>query len=582
MKEALLLNIVNPAIGGVIIQGEKGTAKTTAVRSLTSLISANTRVIEMPLGASEDRVVGTVDLKTMMREGERRFEPGILAEADGNILYIDEINLLEDHIVDLLLDVAATGINRVERDGISYTHPSRFILVGTMNPEEGALRPQLLDRFGLFVKVESSLSREERGEVVRRRLAFEHDPQEFISSYAKEEASLRECIARAKTLYAQIAPIEDNISFVADLCSKMKVDGYRADITIMKTAATFAALDGRTEIIEEDIANAARLVLPHRVKGRPFDENELVEEMVENALDRQDDRGNGKDVERNDSKKNADSSKGGTLPQVIAPAAREPFQNIDFSRMDRQGKTDGRSAVRQQNAPRGRCVGATRNELSGKPHAYASIITQAISREGLSSGVSESNLRYQILERKSGTLIILLVDTSASMLADQRMEMAKGCALSLLHDAYLKRDKVAVISFGGMHARLCVPPTSSPALAARKLEILRTGGKTPLIEALNLASEVAYKARDMPILFVIVTDGRYSYRLAENTESQIRHFAQTVRTLQAIALVVDTEKSDIFATGMARRLADLAEAEYVRIEDMREDCLRGAIERKLC
>lgn len=252
MKLALLLNVVNPAIGGVLIQGEKGTAKTTSVRGLSGIMSEGTRVVELPVGSSEDRVVGTINIRKVMRDGEKQFEPGILKEADGNILYVDEINLLDDHIVDVILDSAATGINRIERDGISFSHQAKFVLVGTMNHEEGTLRPQLLDRFGLCVSIESSLSPKERAEVTKRRLKYECDPEAFRLNYAKEENHLSAQLLKARTLYSQIIMNDEIIEFCSGICAKMSVDGYRADITMMKTAGAIAALDHRTEVTQDD------------------------------------------------------------------------------------------------------------------------------------------------------------------------------------------------------------------------------------------------------------------------------------------------------------------------------------------
>ena len=292
LKTALLLNLVEPRLGGVLIQGEKGTAKSTAVRGLAELMDEvevaegcpfhcrmdgealcdecrssparravpyRRRVVELPVSATEDRVVGTLDLERALKEGVRAFEPGLLAQANGNILYVDEINLLEDHIVDVLLDSAAMGVNTVEREGISYSHPARFILVGTMNPEEGDLRPQLLDRFGLMVEVHGEQEAEARKEVVRRRLAFEQE-------------ALRRRIGSAQALLPQVSLPEPLFDTVARVCTALQVDGHRADITMLKTARALAALEGRTEAGMEELRRAAELALPHRLRRAPFEQ----------------------------------------------------------------------------------------------------------------------------------------------------------------------------------------------------------------------------------------------------------------------------------------------------------------------
>jgi len=304
LKTALLLNLVDPRLGGVLIQGEKGTAKSTAVRGLAALmdevqvvdgcpfhcradgavlcdecrekaerkaVAYRRRVVELPVSATEDRVVGALDLERALKEGVKAFEPGLLAQANGNILYVDEINLLEDHIVDVLLDSAAMGVNTVEREGVSYSHPARFILVGTMNPEEGDLRPQLLDRFGLMVEVRGETEIHSRKEVVRRRLAFEEDPAAFCADYEGRQEELRRSVRRAQELLEHVELPEAAFDSVARVCAALHVDGHRADITMIKTARALAALDGRIQVEEGDLRRAAELALPHRLRRAPFE-----------------------------------------------------------------------------------------------------------------------------------------------------------------------------------------------------------------------------------------------------------------------------------------------------------------------
>lgn len=322
MKLALILNVINPSLGGVLIKGEKGTAKSTAVRALAALLPAlrssagcryhcdpanknllcddcraklaeagelpeeelSMRVIELPVSATEDRVVGTLDIEAAIQEGRKRFEPGILADANRNILYVDEINLLEDHIVDVLLDSAAMGVNTVEREGVSYAHPARFVLVGTMNPEEGDIRPQLLDRFALSVTVTGEHETKNRVEVIRRRLAYEKDADAFTASYAEEQEKLARRITEAQARLAEVAVSEEILGKVADMSIALGVDGHRADITVIKTALTHAAFFGRAEVAEEDLKAAAHLALPHRMRRRPFEDGELDWAEVEKLL----------------------------------------------------------------------------------------------------------------------------------------------------------------------------------------------------------------------------------------------------------------------------------------------------------
>ena len=323
MKRALLLNIVDPGIGGALIKGEKGTAKSTTVRSLSQIlpdrtvskgcpfgcdpsrpdrlcpycaerfekdgslpsVSAPMKVVELPLSATEDRVAGTLDIEHVLKTGEKKFEPGVLAQANGNLLYVDEVNLLDDHIVDLLLDSAAMGVNYVEREGVSFAHPSRFILVGTMNPEEGELRPQLLDRFGLSVDVKGDRDTEQRMEVVRRRIAFDEDPQAYSRSVEDRTREMRERIVRARELLPKVETDDSVLRAVVTITSSFGIDGHRADITMMKAARANAALEGRTQVTKDDIRAVAALVLSHRMRRRPFEEESFDYEELDRCLE---------------------------------------------------------------------------------------------------------------------------------------------------------------------------------------------------------------------------------------------------------------------------------------------------------
>ncbi|MDX9834222.1 MAG: ATP-binding protein [Desulfobulbus sp.] len=312
MKLALMLNVINPGLSGVLIRGEKGTAKSTAVRALADILPeisvfagdpyqldpveelesykaicralqmapssehppevvlCKVRVVELPVGATEDRVVGTLDLEHALKKGEKRVEPGILAQAHRNILYVDEVNLLDDHVVDVLLDSAAMGVNTIEREGVSFSHPARFTLVGTMNPEEGELRPQLLDRFGLCVHIEGIQSAEDRVAIMERRVAFDLDPEGFVSQWREESEALVDRLLIARTLYPVVSVERSQLFEIAQYCLEVGVDGHRGDIIMLKTAKTLAALDGRTVVESADIQTSADLVLPHRVRRQPL------------------------------------------------------------------------------------------------------------------------------------------------------------------------------------------------------------------------------------------------------------------------------------------------------------------------
>ncbi|HSQ87973.1 ATP-binding protein [Romboutsia sp.] len=323
MKLALILNLINPSIGGVLIRGEKGTAKSTAVRSLVDIlpermqvkdcecschpldaeqaccdclqkisnneklnvIKSKMRVIELPVSATEDRVVGTLDIEHAIKKGEKKFESGILAQANRNILYVDEVNLLDDHVVDILLDSAAMGVNTIEREGVSFSHPAKFTLIGTMNPEEGDLRPQLLDRFGLVIDVTGESETSQRVEVIKKRLEFEKDPKSFIKSYEYEQNEIADRIEKAKEILSNVVFDDSILETTAKISTDLGVDGHRADIVMLKTAMAIAAYNMRTEVLKEDLKEAASYVLPHRMRRRPFEDSKISIDMIVNKIE---------------------------------------------------------------------------------------------------------------------------------------------------------------------------------------------------------------------------------------------------------------------------------------------------------
>jgi Mg-chelatase subunit ChlI len=322
MKRALVLNAVSPQIGGVLIRGERGTAKSTAARALAALlpeidvvsdcrfgcdpsrpnewcddcrirhadgnlqtVTRRTSFVDLPVSATEDRVVGTLDIEKAIKSGEKHFEPGVLASANRGLLYVDEVNLLDDHVVDLLLDSAAMGVNVVEREGISFSHPAKFILVGTMNPEEGDLRPQLLDRFAFVVQITGLLDPGQRMQIMERRIAFETNPADFIGRWQAQEKQLSDQIATARELVDRVRYSRRDLAAIAGLTSSMKVDGHRADLVILRGAQAHAALQGREYINDQDILLGAELALPHRVKARPFQDASVTLHDLEDRLE---------------------------------------------------------------------------------------------------------------------------------------------------------------------------------------------------------------------------------------------------------------------------------------------------------
>jgi magnesium chelatase subunit D len=631
LKLALLLNAVSPEVGGVLVRGEKGTAKSTAVRALAKLLppirvvadcpyscdpaSPNpecpagphpedapveecaVRLVELPVGASTDRLAGTLDIEKALAEGKKAFEPGLLAAAHRGILYVDEVNLLADHLVDLLLDVAAMGVNHVEREGVSVRHPSRFILVGTMNPEEGELRPQLLDRFGITVEVVGNPDPAERVEVVRCRLHHEADPEDFAKKWAAADDEVARSVEEARERLATTHLPESILYKGAALCAELGVDGLRGDIVTAKTARTLAAWDGRDEVVTDDLRRAALLALSHRRRRGPFEQPGIDPEELENALsdgpEPPDDPDGGgtptsqgeRNSDREPHRPTGEASEARPGAGEKSHAASEPFRPV---RLEVPEKGQGGSLGR-----RSRVVGNTFGQPVGAREAVGSVRDVALAatlraaaphqktrRRGATGPgilVRPEDLQEKVREGREGNLILFVVDASGSMAARRRMSAVKGAVLSLLADAYQRRDKVGLVSFRGEGARVLLPPTASIELAAPRLEELPTGGRTPLAAGLEKAAEVLKRAelRDSehrPLL-VLLTDGRAT------AGSDPQRAAAGLRALGVASVVVDTEEGYV-RLGMAAEISGALGARCLRLENLRADSLVQLVERR--
>jgi magnesium chelatase subunit D len=592
LRLALVLCAVRPEIGGVLIRGEKGTAKSTAVRGLATVLSAvdgDARLVELPIGATEDRVVGSLDLQKVLRDGEHAFSPGLLARAHGGVLYVDEVNLLHDHLVDVLLDAAAMGRVHVERDGVSHSHEARFVLIGTMNPEEGELRPQLLDRFGLTVDVFASRDVDVRVDVIRRRMAYEADPQEFAERYADDDADLARRIAAARAAVADVVLPDGELRRIASLCAAFDVDGMRADLVVARTAVAHAAWRGADVVAEQDIRVAAELALPHRRRRDPFDDPGLDPEQLNEALaqagdpppepERPEDDpetdppgGGGHTGESPDhAAPQGNSHSGGSRPNApAAPAFRTKALVVPGVG---EGAPGRRSRARNR---MGTTVSATDDPDAGHGlHLFGTLLAAARhqQRPGRVSVVPD-DVRRAIREGREGNLVIFVVDASGSMAARDRMAAVGGATLSLLRDAYQRRDKVAVITFRGQRADLVLPPTSSVHIASRRLARFDTGGKTPLAQGLLAARDVVLRerARDRArrSLVVVLTDGRATG--GPDPLGRTRSAARLLRAEGAAAVVVDCETSYV-RLALAEDLANQLGAPAVRLSELRADAL---------
>ena len=677
MKRALLLNTVNPKIGGVLIRGKKGTAKSTAVRSLAVLlpevdvvrgcpysclpearqglcqfcegepspsdsVTHQVRIVDLPVGATEDRLVGSLDIEQAIKSGAKSFEPGLIAAAHRGILYIDEVNLLNDHLVDVLLDAAAMGRNYVEREGISVSHAAQFILVGTMNPEEGDLRPQLLDRFGLAVEVDGALASEERREVVRRRIEFEAEPHRFVQQWQEAEQAERERLLRSQELLGQVRVSDEILGLITDICFEYQVDGMRGDIVMYKTASTIAAYEGRTQVSVEDVREAAQMALLHRQRRQPFQQPHLVTEQLDSMLDEYQNRTQNREPHDQDSSSSEDGGEDSDPPDLDQAEPEQPesetesesdfesgsgpgeqwfetgdpysVQSFQVQQPDRRARrSTGRRATTVSDSSAGRYTGARIppgpvGDLALDATLRAAAPYQRRRRASLEESREEStgampapafliepwDLREKVRETQTGSLILFLVDASGSMGAQRRMVAVKGAVLSLLLDAYQRRDRVALISFRGTRADLLLPPTGSVELAQLYLQDMPTGGRTPLSRGLYAALEVLeterLKDRETLPLLVLLSDGRANVAMAGgisgdggsagDAADETKAMAALVEEKKIQSVVIDTEL-DFIKLGLARQVAEAMGARYLKLEELRADSLAEAVRLQL-
>ncbi|MBC7704646.1 MAG: putative cobaltochelatase [Rhodoferax sp.] len=619
LKSALLLCAVDPMLGGVLIRGDKGTAKSTAARALTDILPLIQRVpgcafncspgtpcdhceicrdgtavaqaaavpfVTLPLGATEDRVLGTLDLERALKGAKRAFQHGLLAAAHRGILYIDEVNLLPDHLVDVLLDAAAMGVNSVQREGLSVTHPARFTLIGTMNLEEGDLRPQLLDRFGLMVEVTAPREKTLRAEVVRRRIAFEADPAGYATTWSQEQDALRMQLATAQRLLPQVELDDALLDLISHLCCEFDVASLRADIVMHKASRALAALEGRLQVTPADVRGAAELVLPHRRRRKPFEQpgldRERLDQLIQQATapqpSKEESDGEPQDEEAEDAQGDAGQE---NQQQVFAGATPGAVRRIAVD-----ATAIGSMAGRRSEAagtPRGRVVRAL-PDANPSSLAVGATLRSAALRNPVEFQVVKSDLHQQIRVGKSANLILFVVDASGSMAAQRRMEAVKGAVLALLTDAYQRRDEVAVIAFRGEAATLLLAPTRSVDRAEQGLRELPTGGRTPLPHALQLALETLAQANPNgpPPLLVVLSDGKANVALTEGGDPwrETLALAESLVMRGVLALVLDTE-SGYLRLGRAGQLAQALGAECLTLEQLSAENLALTIHGRL-
>ena len=622
-KKALLIALVNPKAGGLLIGGRKGTAKSVLARSTKELIEPK-QFIDLPLNVTEDMLFGSIDIEYAVSKGQKRFAPGILARANENVLYIDEVNLLRQELLLAVLDANAAGMNQVERDGISFTHPVQLTVLATMNPEEGVLPQHILDRFGMYVDVASEMELEQRVKIMRQALAYGSDVASFREEYATVTQELRAKIARALELLPQIQLSDAMLILAAQMVSQALCAGHRAEIYLLEAAKALAALAGRAYVLPKDVEEAAQFVLPHRMRKPPEpqepeaseqDSSEQDEDESENNDDEAQD--NTEDNSRDDNNlpppplnndeddgaaddeqdENEQEQKDEQEPQhnndQLAPeeqiadidkSFRLPKMLLDLGKDRNIRRGSGKRSSTRTDLKQGRYVRAELPKAKVEDLAFDATIRAAAPfqkmREdnGCALNIKQEDLRQKVREKRIGNTFLFAVDASGSMGARERMRAVKGAIFYMLQEAYQKRDRVGMIAFRRQKAELLLPITRSVDLAQKCLAELPTGGKTPLADGLAVALQTLsmlnkHDSELEPIL-VLVTDGRANATEADGGDpvASALKMAERIGKAKITSVVIDTE-SDFIKLGLAKRIAAVMGANYYTLQRLSKDSI---------
>lgn len=616
IKKALLLNIINPKIGGVLINGEKGTAKSTLVRGIGEVFP-EIKIVNLPLNITEDNLLGSLDIEKTLKTGKKVFQDGLLKKCHNNILYIDEVNLLGDSIISNILEVASREINYIEREGISISHQCKFVLIGTMNPEEGGLRPQLLDKFGLYVNVEGSDDILERVKIIKKRLEFENNPRKFCEKYKEDNEALREKIFRAKERLCEIKASEQIINIAIKIVEEANTTGNRAEIILIETAKGLAALDGRKYLNISDLKEAAEFVLPHRTNQKNQSVSKDDRENMENEnSDEQENNGNNNELaerdqknqekEENNQEKNCDTDDKSEIEEdENIENSQEKKENsseleeefkigdifkvkdifLDSVRDNKKRSGTGKRCKTKSGSLQGKYIKSIIPKGKIIDFAFDATIRAAAPYQrksdinGLKIKIRKEDIRVKVRERRTGTSILFVVDSSGSMGVKKRMEAVKGAIMSLLKDAYEKRDRVGLVAFRKDCAEELLPITRSIDLAQKKLEKLTTGGKTPLAagieRAYNIIKKELKKDEKVVPLILFLSDGKANYSISgKDPIKESLELAQKIKKENIRTIVIDTEEGFI-KLEMAKTLSEALGAEYYKLENLKsEDMLK--------
>ena len=624
VKKALILNAINPSIGGVLIKGDKGTGKTTAVRALADLLPSikvvkgcpfncdpedkdslcdscksgdfeveekKMRVVELPLGATEDRVVGSINLEKALREGIKALEPGILAEANRNILYVDEINLLDDNLVDVLLDAAAYGMNVVEREGISFAHPSNFILVGTMNPAEGDLRLQLSDRIGLHISVQSLLDLEDRVQIMNRREEFERDPGAFREVYKDQQEHIQASIIQARHNLNKVRLPRIIMELIARISLEMGVDGHRADIAILKTAKTLAAYQGQEQVNNRHVEEAALLVLGERVHKQSFDQEHIRKKVEEAQSQMQDDKEKKKSEQSNkEEQNNKQLSQGANLPSEESGGKTKGMQLKSNEEMDETPEKDEegvdiKKLLKMKGKKKKRLYGRSVDSKTEKGRYIksklprgdscdvaidATLRAAALHSEG-SITVRSDDIRHKVRKHGARASIAVVVDISGSMVSDRKANRVKGILDSILQDTNRHQDKISVIGFKGKEAEVIVPTTKRASSFQDQVDQITVGGTTPLASGMKKGLEILKKENQkgefVPFM-VILTDGLPNVGIDGGPIPDALKIAEKLQEDEILTIVINFEQTARYGRDMNMELAIASGGRYYDVQEL--------------
>lgn len=619
LKKALQIALVNQKAGGLLIGGEKGTAKSTLVRAAKEIIGTQ-KIVDLPLNATEDMLFGSIDIEYAVSKGERRFLPGILSRATGNILYIDEANLLRQELLTAVLDANASGINQVERDGISFTHSVSYTVIGTMNPEEGVLPGHILDRFGMYVDAQSEKDVVIRTEIIRRSLACGFDIQSFRNSYFNETEKLAAKIALARSIVEEIEVSEAMMQLAAQMCAQAFCAGHRAEIYLLEAAKAIAALAERNYVLPKDVEEAAMFVLPHRMRKPPEQQQEDPEQQEETQDDEdqqdsdenddnddnsdespltppplddnEDDDGDEEDNNDDDQKdeeqeeQNLENNKDQMAPEEqisdIDKNFRLPKMVLDLGKDRSIRRGSGKRSTTKTDLKQGRYVRAEIPKIKVEDLAFDATIRAAAPfqrmREdnGCALNIKSEDLRQKVREKRIGNTFLFAVDASGSMGARERMRAVKGAIFYMLQEAYQKRDRVGMVAFRRQKAEVLLPVTRSVDLAQKCLAEMPTGGKTPLADGLATSlltlGRLNKKDGELEPVLIVVTDGRAN-AIEENgsdpVESALK-IAEKIRKAKITSVVIDTE-TDFIKLGVAKALAKAMGATYYSLRSLSQE-----------